>query len=70
MTFLQSLKRMGPLGWIATLLALVFCIHIFLFFDSHSHSVSDMLYAIFPYWVPTFLLWAWLVEHLARSSKA
>ena len=47
-------------GWLLTLTALAFCIHIFLFVDSRSHSVSDTLYGIFPYWVPTFLLWAWL----------
>jgi len=42
-------------GWLATLLALAFCIHIFIFVDSRSHSVTDTLYGIFPYVVPTLL---------------
>ncbi|MFZ1130520.1 MAG: hypothetical protein WBV31_02505 [Terriglobales bacterium] len=47
-------------GWIVTALAAAFCLHIFWFFNGHSHSVSDLLYEVFPYWVPTFLLWAWV----------
>jgi hypothetical protein len=46
-------------GWIVTV-AVAFCIHIFLFVDGRSHSVSDTLYGIFPYWIPTFLLWSWI----------
>jgi hypothetical protein len=35
--------------------------------DRHSHSVSDTLYGLFPYWVPALLL----VERIAaRSSGA
>jgi hypothetical protein len=49
-------------GWLVSVLALAFCLHIFLFVDSHSHSVSDTLYGIFPYWVPTFLLWSWVAS--------
>jgi len=48
------------LGWLATLLMASFAAQVFLFFNSRAHSVSDLLYAVFPYWVPTFLLWAWL----------
>jgi len=47
-------------GWIVTALALAFCVHIFLFIDGRSHSVSDTLYGIFPYCVPTVLLWLWI----------
>jgi hypothetical protein len=47
-------------GWVISLLAAAFCLHIFLFVDGHSHSVSDTLYGVFPYWVPTFLLWVWI----------
>ena len=42
-------------GWLITLLALAFCIHIFRFVDSHSHSVADTLYGIFPFVAPTLL---------------
>jgi hypothetical protein len=67
-------KPLGPifrpvsiLGWLVTLAALAFCIHIFLFFDHHSHSVSDLLYGIFPYWVPTFLLWIWIASRTSQD---
>ena len=49
-------------GWIATLLALAFCTQIFLFVDHRSHSVTDSLYGIFPYWAPTFLALAWIAD--------
>jgi hypothetical protein len=47
-------------SYIATLVALAFCLQIFGFVDSRSHSISDSLYGIFPYWAPTFLLWVWI----------
>lgn len=53
-------------GWIVSLLAAGFSLHIFLFVDGHSHSVSDTFYGVFPYWVPTFLLWLWIA---GRSSE-
>ena len=51
-------KWFKPWGWIylpvswqgalVTLLGLAFSVQVFLFIDSHSHSVSDTLYGIFP----------------------
>jgi hypothetical protein len=62
-------RPFGPLfypvsaaGWILTLLALAFCAHIFLFVDHHSHSVTDTLYGIFPYWGPALLAFAWIAD--------
>ena len=52
----------SPLGWMVTLLALAFCAHIFLFFDQRSHSVTDLLYGIFPFWVPTLLSVAYIAD--------
>lgn len=62
----------SPLGWIyrpvswqgylAVIAALLFCVQVFLAVDCHSHSVSDTLYGIFPYVVPTFLLLGWLAS--------
>ena len=49
-------------GWVVTLLAIAFCVHIFLVVDRHSHSVSDTLYNIFPFWAPTFLALAWIAD--------
>jgi hypothetical protein len=50
------------IGWIATLLTIAFCAHIFLFFDSRAHSVTDLLYGIFPYWGPAILALFWLAD--------
>lgn len=52
----------SPMGWLATALAFAFCVHIFLFVDSRSHSVTDTLYNIFPFWAPTLLALAWLAD--------
>jgi hypothetical protein len=49
-------------GWLATLAALAFCIQVFIAIDSRSNSVTDTLYAIFPFWVPTILLLAWIAD--------
>jgi len=38
----------------------LFCLHIIVFVLRRAHSVSDGLYASFPYLVPAFLLWAWI----------
>ena len=47
-------------GWLIIVLLLIFCIHIFIFIDQKSHSISDTFYGIFPYIVPTFLIYLWL----------
>lgn len=69
-------KPFGPVfrpvsiaGWIITVLALAFCVHIFRFVDGRSHSVSDTFYGIFPYWVPTFLLWLWIASRTSTERK-
>ena len=47
-------------GWLVTLLFIAFCINVFVAVDRNSHSSSDTLYGIFPFWVPAFLLWLWI----------
>jgi len=65
-------RPVSILGWTITSLALAFCVHIFRFVDGRSHSVSDTFYGIFPYWIPTFLLWLWIASRtsLGRDSRA
>jgi hypothetical protein len=53
----SSLSRFG---WIISMFAAAICLHTFWFVDGRSHSASDTLYGVFPYWVPTFLLWVWI----------
>ena len=69
-------KPLGPLyrpvsifGWTVTVLASAFCVHIFRFVDGRSHSVSDTLYGIFPYWIPTFLLWHSIASRTSAESE-
>lgn len=54
-------------GWSVSLLALAFCVHIFLFVEGKSHSVSDTFYGVFPYWAPTLLLWLWIASRTSRT---
>ena len=53
-------------GAIITLLVLLFCVQVFVAVDRHSHSVSDTLYGVFPFFACAFLLWDWLA---GRTSK-
>jgi len=61
-----------PWGWIhrpasiagalVTLAAAAFCVNVFIAVDRHSHSVSDTLYGIFPFVVPTLILLEWVAS--------
>jgi len=53
-------------GIIISLLITAFSVHVFIFVDSRSHSVSDTLFGIFPYIVPSFLIYLWIGH---ESSK-
>jgi hypothetical protein len=48
------------IGFIVSLLAVGFCVTVFLAVDRHSHSVSDTFYGVFPFFVCTFLLVDWI----------
>jgi hypothetical protein len=53
-------------GAIVSLLAIIFCTTVFIAVDRHSHSVSDTLYGVFPFFACTFLL----VDRVAsRTSR-
>ena len=54
-----------PRSWQGALImigAVAFCVQVFLAVDRHSGSVSDTLYGIFPFVVPTFLLLEWIAS--------
>jgi hypothetical protein len=55
-------------GMLACLLALAFCVQVFFAVDRNSHSVSDTLYGIFPYIVPTLMLLYWVASKTSSSS--
>ncbi len=58
------------LGWLATFSALAFCLQVFLAINRHSHSVSDTLYGVFPFWIPTLLVLAWLADRTGGKAEA
>jgi len=72
----QWFKRLGwfylPVslpGVIVTLIALAFCVRVFLAIDRKSHSVSDTLYGVFPYFACCFLLLDWIAGRTSRESN-
>jgi hypothetical protein len=54
-------------GAILCLLAALFCFTVFMAADRHSHSVSDTLYGVFPFFVCTFLLLDWIGERTSEK---
>jgi hypothetical protein len=56
-------------GVVIYLLAAMFCATVFVAVDRHSHSVSDTLYGIFPYFVCTFLMVDWIAGRTTSSGQ-
>ena len=54
-------------GWALTLLVLAFWVNTFVAIDRHSHSATDTLYGIFPFWAPSFLIWAFIAMRTSRD---
>ncbi len=54
-------------AWILMIATCLFCVQVFLAVDRHSHSVSDTLYGIFPYFVPAFGILGWIASHTSKS---
>jgi hypothetical protein len=54
-------------GLVLYLLAGFFCLTVFLAVDRHSHSVTDTLYGVFPFFACTFLLLDWIGSRTSRS---
>ncbi len=51
-----------PLGFLVTILALVFMVPIVLTIDRHAHSVTDELYQIFVYATCTIFWWTCVAD--------
>jgi len=58
-------RPVSVLGYSTVMLAALFCIQVFSAVDRRSHSVSDTLYGIYPFVLPTLLL---LERIAARTS--
>ena len=55
-------KPVSAPGGILVLLAVVFCLQVFLAVDRHSHSATDTLYGIFPYVTNCLILLNWVAS--------
>ena len=63
-------RATSVLFWLITIAAIIFMVQVFLAVDSCSHSASDTLYGVFPYWGVTFLLWDWIAGRLRRTWQS
>jgi hypothetical protein len=52
-------------GWILSALTFAFCFNVFRAIDRHSHSASDTLYGVFPYFVCAAVLLNWIASKTA-----
>lgn len=57
----------GP-GWFLLLLTLGFCLQVLVAIDRHSHSASDTLYGVFPYFVCAAGLLNWIASKTTLPS--
>ncbi|MBI5406016.1 hypothetical protein HY972_03225 [Candidatus Kaiserbacteria bacterium] len=69
-------KKMGwiyqPVSWqgaLVTFLLILFLVQVFIAIDRNSHSVSDTLYGIFPYWIPAILVWLWIGSKTNQQDR-
>lgn len=61
-----------PDSWervVVTALLVLFLAQVFWVVDGRSHSVSDTLYGIFPYWTPAILAWLWIGSKASPKGK-
>ena len=49
-------------GFLLVAMAAIFCAQVFFAIDRNSHSVSDTLYGIFPFFVPCLMLLNWVAS--------
>ena len=57
-----------PMGWLICLGCTAFCGHIVLFMSTQTHSLSDMGYRIFPYIVPSILLYDRIAQATSKAD--
>jgi hypothetical protein len=57
----------SAIGVIILLLVIAFCITVFIAIDRNSHSASDTLYGIFPYFVSAFTILFWIAANTSKD---
>ncbi len=56
-------------GAIVTVGALAFCVQVFWAVDRNSHSVTDTLYGVYPFIIPTLLLLDWVASRTTAPQE-
>ena len=56
-------------GFVIVAGALAFCANVFWAVDRKSHSVSDTLYGVYPFFVSTFFLLDWIARRTSDESR-
>ena len=62
-----------PVSWQGVLLTLgtpTFCAQVFAAVDRHSHSVSDTMYGVFPFFVPALTVLNWVASKSSQGTPA
>lgn len=61
-----------PISFIGLLLYMItlgFCLNVFFVIDRNSHSVSDTLYGIFPFFIGAFTILFWIAANTCEEKK-
>jgi amino acid transporter len=61
-------KPTSIIGWIITVITIVLCIQVFFAVDSHSHSVSDTFYGVFPYIISYLVVAGWIASKTSKDN--
>jgi hypothetical protein len=56
-------------GVLLYLFTLAFCVNVFIAIDRKSHSNSDTLYEIFPFFVGAFTILFWIASNTSEERK-
>ena len=54
-----------PLGYLVTIMAIIFMVPVILAVDRNAHSVTDELYEIFVFATCTAFWWKWVAEKMS-----
>ena len=59
----------SAIGTILYFITVLFCVTVFTAVDRHSHSVSDTLYGIFPFFISAFTVLFWVAQNTSSVKQ-
>ena len=69
MTLTQPYRDVAPAALLLAVPAAIFAATCFIAIDRHSHSVSDTLYGVFPFFAGVFLLVDWIAGRTSNKTQ-